>query len=63
MKIAEYKEFKAPKVIFSEGAAMNVNPWFTLLKSALTPIKGETLSFECRAEGAVLYFTIKANGC
>ena len=43
----EYKEFKAPKVIFSEGAAMNNNPWFSILKSALTPIKGETLSFEC----------------
>ena len=43
----EYKGFNAPKVIFSEGAAMKVNPWFTLLKSALTPIKGETLSFEC----------------
>ncbi|MEC8405499.1 MAG: FAD-dependent oxidoreductase [Verrucomicrobiota bacterium] len=44
----KYKEFKAPKVIFSEGAAMNSNPWFSILKSALTPIKGETLSFECR---------------
>ena len=43
----EYKEFKAAKVVFSEGAAMHGNPWFTLLKSALTPIKGETLSFEC----------------
>ena len=42
-----YKEFKAAKVIFSEGAAMNSNPWFSMLKSALTPIKGETLSFEC----------------
>lgn len=40
-----YESFNAKNVIFCEGAAVAKNPWFPDLP--MTPIKGETLCFEC----------------
>ena len=40
-----YQDLEADHVIFCEGAGMRENPWFNSLP--LTPIKGETITFEC----------------
>jgi glycine oxidase len=40
-----YKDLNADHIIFCEGTGMRKNPWFNQLP--LTPIKGETLIFQC----------------
>lgn len=42
-----YHDSQADHVIFCEGTGIRENPWFNQLP--LTPVKGETLTFECPA--------------
>ena len=40
-----YHDLEADRILFCEGTGMRKNPWFNELP--LTPVKGETITFEC----------------